>query len=118
MDERHAFRLLDPETGEQVLDLGCGTGRYLTKLGVAGTAPPVGVFSLGMLRVARRRAALGHLVCAELQRDLPFAGCTFDATLCALVGEHLETDLAELVPGAGRLIGTNVLLALRARRPA
>ncbi|MGH3905837.1 MAG: hypothetical protein ACRDTE_16895 [Pseudonocardiaceae bacterium] len=28
-----------------------------------------------------------------------------------------DTDLAESVPEASRLIGTNVLLALRARRP-
>ncbi len=91
MDERHTFALLDPRPGEQVLDLGCGTGRYLTKLSVAGTAHSVGVdFSLGMLRAARRRVSVGHLVCADLQRDLPFAGRTFDATLCALVGEHLE----------------------------
>ncbi len=113
MDERHTFALLDPRAGEQVLDLGCGTGRYLTKLRVAGTAHSVGVdFSLGMLRAARRRVSVGHLVGADLQRALPFAGRTFDAMLCALVGEHLEqlhTTLREsfraLRPG-GRLVFT------------
>lgn len=179
---------------ERVLDLGCGTGRYLQRLASAGARPVGADFSLGMLRAARRRVDAVPLVAADLQQDFPFDDATFDATVCALVGEHLErlhitlreahralrpggrlvftvyhpdlaaagkeanfvrdgveyrlgavrwstgqyvdrltgagfTDietwefpgdeaLAALVPGAHHLHGSNVLLALRARRPA
>lgn len=86
-----------------MLDLGCGTGRYLTKFGVAGTAPPVGVdFSLGMLRAARGRLGLGHLVCADLQRQDPSAPCQDLLYLLALPGRISRTPWA--APASSQLI--------------
>jgi len=54
---------------------------------------PVGLdFSHGMLRVAQRAVPGASLAQADLNREFPVRGGTFDALLSALVSEHL-TDL-------------------------
>ncbi len=90
MDARHTLDVLAPKPGEQILDAGCGTGRHLGSMILAGSNP-VGVdFSRGMLSVARRNYPEVPLVLADLQRPLPFGSERFDAVLCALIGEHLD----------------------------
>lgn len=112
MDSRHALGLLDARPGAGVLDLGCGTGRYLDRLRRSGARPVGTDFSLGMLRVACRRVGTVALVGADLQRGLPFAGARFDAALCSLVGEHLAglhrtmRDTARALRPGGRLVFT------------
>ena len=92
-DERITPRDVEPRPGERILDAGCGTGRYFPKL-IAARSRVTGMdFSAGMLRVARQNHPAVPLVVAELQRSWPFPDGTFDAVLCALVGEHLD-DLA------------------------
>src|SRR5262245_1722465 len=102
--------LLSPGAGEVILDAACGTGRHLRAvLGAGGR--PVGLdLSGAMLRVARRGLPRVPLVQADLGRDLPLRRGTFDAYLCALVGEHLSglprffrEAFAVLKPG-GRLV--------------
>jgi ubiquinone/menaquinone biosynthesis C-methylase UbiE len=89
MDSRHTIKLLAPNSGESILDAGCGTGRNLRPL-VAETRA-VGIdFSYPMLQVARRRLAGAPVALADLQADLPFGNRCFDAVLCALIGEHLS----------------------------
>ncbi len=90
MDLRHTVGLLAPGAGELILDAGCGTGRNLTPLLLAGSTA-VGIdFSHAMLNVARRRLNNAPVAIADLQRALPFGGGVFDAILCALIGEHLS----------------------------
>jgi SAM-dependent methyltransferase len=90
MDARHTIGLLGPKPGERILDAGCGTGRNLARLDASG-ARAVGVdLSTGMLRVARRAVPGVPALCADIQRALPFAAESFDAVLCALIGEHLD----------------------------
>ena len=92
LDARVTPALLQPRAGERILDAGCGTGRAFPALLSSG-ARVCGVdFALGMLRVAQRRFPGVPLAQADLQGHLPFRDAVFDATLCALVGEHL-TDL-------------------------
>lgn len=104
MDQRHALAALRPRAGERVLDAGCGTGRHLRGLLAAGCRVTGVDFSAGMLAVARRRAPGVPLARADLQRGLPFAADTFDAVLCALVGEHLS-DLAACFGEIARVMG-------------
>ena len=89
MDARHTTHLLSPQPGEIILDAGCGTGRNLGPIIAAGSHPIGMDFSLGMLRVARQKHPEVPLVRADLQRKFPFSDCSFDAVLCALIGEHL-----------------------------
>ncbi len=90
MDSRHTINLLSPVNGELILDAGCGTGRNLRPILLAG-ATAIGIdFSHRMLRVARRQLENPSVALGDLQSSLPFPAGTFDAVLCALIGEHLS----------------------------
>jgi ubiquinone/menaquinone biosynthesis C-methylase UbiE len=89
LDRRYTISLLQPQRGERILDAGCGTGRNLKAL-LQRETKPVGLdFSLGMLKVTRRRFASVPLAQANFEDDLPLKKESFEAALCALVGEHL-----------------------------
>jgi len=110
MDRRHTPAFLAPQTGESILDAGCGTGRSLPAIIDAG-ARPVGIdFSVEMLKVAQRRLPGAWLAAADLQRPLPLRSARFDAALCALVGEHLEdlpftfAELRRVLRPGGRFV--------------
>jgi ubiquinone/menaquinone biosynthesis C-methylase UbiE len=90
MDARYTLGVLSPKPGERILDAGCGTGRHLGAMVLAGSSPIGLDFSKGMLSVARRNHPEVPLVLADLQRPLPFEAQRFDAVLCALIGEHLD----------------------------
>jgi len=90
MDARCTLGLLAPRPEEQILDAGCGTGRHFEPMILAGSRL-VGVdFAPGMLRVAQGKYPQVPLVLADLEQPLPFRARSFDAVLCALVGEHLR----------------------------
>ena len=90
MDARFTLDLLDVRAGEHVLDAGCGTGRNTSGLLQRG-ARPVGLdFSKGMLSKARAKYADVRLAQANLEESLPCVSSSFDAAVCALVGEHLD----------------------------
>lgn len=90
MDSRYAIEMLSPQSGELILDAGCGTGRNFGKLQLAGS-DTIGIdFSYGMLNVARRNYSDLPVLLADLDRTLPFETGSFDAVLCALIGEHLS----------------------------
>lgn len=110
MDSRHTIKLLAPASGELILDAGCGTGRNLRPLLLAGSAV-VGIdLSYAMLRVARRRVEGAPVALADLEGGLPFASGAFDAVLCALIGEHLSDlrgvfdEFYRVLKHGGRLI--------------
>ncbi|HSB11469.1 MAG TPA: class I SAM-dependent methyltransferase [Blastocatellia bacterium] len=110
MDSRHTIKLLAPCEGEVILDAGCGTGRNLKQLFSAGSRP-IGIdFSLGMLKVAGREHPDAPLALADLEQPLPFASATFDAVLCALIGEHLSNlssvlgEFLRVLRKGGRLV--------------
>lgn len=110
LDRRHTLDHLRPASGERILDAGCGTGANLRGIVAAGARPFGLDFSLGMLRVARRSLPHVPLAQADLHHPLPLRHERFDAFLCALVSEHLEslqTLFAEafaVVRRGGRLV--------------
>jgi SAM-dependent methyltransferase len=115
MDTRHTLRLLTPTAGERILDAGCGTGRNFETMLRAGSRPAGIDFSLGMLRVARRKYPQIPLLLADLH-SLPLREESFDAVLCALVGEHLE-DLSAACSEFHRVLRLNGRLVFSVYHP-
>jgi ubiquinone/menaquinone biosynthesis C-methylase UbiE len=120
--EREAvFGLLEPMPGERILDVGCGTGRYVLALADRG-ANPVGIEpSAGMLAfaIARCAAYSSPAFARGVAESLPFTSGVFDAaisvTTLEFVGD-LDAALAEaarVTKSGGRL----VLGVLNARGP-
>lgn len=110
MDSRYTIEILVPMRDELILDAGCGTGRNLKQLLMAESRP-VGIdFSLGMLSVAHRKWPDVPIALADLQRPLPFKSESFDAVLCALIGEHLSGlrdvlgEFCRVLKPGGRLV--------------
>ncbi len=107
------LELLGDAAGKDVLDAGCGTGRYALRLAQAGAR----VYGLDaceeMLAVARRKAAE-----AGVQIDfrvgnvtrLPYADASFDILVCALTLCHVAdiqaatNELARVLRPGGRLV--------------
>lgn len=99
-DERYAARELhgvaealaalgQAHAAARVLEVGCGTGRWLEALGPdAGRAFGLDL-SLGMLRQARLRSAAFHLVCGRAAR-LPFRGSAFHVVCCVNAFHHFD----------------------------
>jgi ubiquinone/menaquinone biosynthesis C-methylase UbiE len=89
-EQRYVLPLL-PSLRNRVLDLACGTGRWLTQLSAVGSRTAVGVdLSSAMLRVAGDKKGLSGRV---LQGDclrLPFQPSTFDFSICSFALGHIQ----------------------------
>jgi demethylmenaquinone methyltransferase/2-methoxy-6-polyprenyl-1,4-benzoquinol methylase len=75
---RAVVAALDMRPGERLLDLAAGTGTSSEPFHAAGVLTAACDFSLGMLRVGRRRRPDLPFVAGDATR-LPFADCSFDA---------------------------------------
>jgi len=110
MDSRYTIARLAPKPGELILDAGCGTGRNLKELSLAGSVPIGFDFSHGMLKVARQNNPEVAMALGNLERPLPFGEQTFDAILCSLIGEHLSElfkalrEFHRVLKSSGRLV--------------
>jgi SAM-dependent methyltransferase len=98
--------------GARVVELGCGTGRHVTRILDDGAAAYVGVDgSPGMLAIARARRAdpRARFVEADLATSLPLPDAGFDLALVVLVLEHVRAlaplfgEVKRLLRPAGRL---------------
>lgn len=110
MDARHTIEMLKAQEDELILDAGCGTGRNLGEL-LEANSLPVGIdFSQGMLRVAHDKHPNVPLLVSDLEQTLPFTTSSFDAVLCALIGEHLSVlgfvlrEFYRVLKRGGRLV--------------
>jgi ubiquinone/menaquinone biosynthesis C-methylase UbiE len=91
LEERCLKPLLPGLAGKDVVDLACGTGRWLQYLLSCGVRFVVGIdFSEEMLAQATRRTPLrGGLVCGDCLR-LPLRSSSADLVLCSLALSHLQ----------------------------
>jgi malonyl-CoA O-methyltransferase len=90
-EEAAVLELLPDPVGRRALDLACGTGRYLRRLGAAGAASVAG---LDLSEAMLRRDASPRRVRGDLRR-LPFGPAAFDLVVCGLaLGHVVELDAA------------------------
>ncbi len=101
LEQREMLRLLPPLRDAAVLDLGCGSGRYLSL-----TAPGRARFAVGFdsspAMLARARETGAALVQAALP-SLPLRAGVFDVVLCGLVVGHLP-DLRAVMHEIARVL--------------
>lgn len=105
-EERHLLPLLTDLRNKSVLDLACGTGRWLERVVGQDCESGLGIdCSNAMLRVAgRKRAIRGRLVRADCE-NLPLPGAAFDLAICSFVLGHIQ-DIRPLVRELARVSRT------------
>lgn len=111
LEERHLMSILPDVVGRNVLDVGCGTGRWLARLLARGARSVVGIdLSAAMLSVARRRTAVRDRLVLADAAQLPFQASAFDLVLSSFAVNHIKDlevlvqELARTTKSAGRLL--------------
>lgn len=102
-----AVRALDAHPGDQILDVGCGTGLNFRRMPaeVFGVDP-----SRGLLRVARRR---GKRLAMASAQAIPFPDASFDRVLCTYVLTTVPEwpraldEMARVLRPGGRIVVTD-----------
>jgi ubiquinone/menaquinone biosynthesis C-methylase UbiE len=90
LEERYLLPLFPNIAGKRVLDLACGTGRWLEKLSIAGPVLGVGIdLSPAMLDVAREKSAIRARLAQADCLNLPFKDSVFDLAICSFALEHM-----------------------------
>jgi ubiquinone/menaquinone biosynthesis C-methylase UbiE len=102
-EERHLSPLLTNLRSKSVLDMACGTGRWLEKLVARGCESGVGIDCSGaMLQVAGQKSAIrGRLARADCE-SLPLPSTSFDLAICSFAVGHIR-DLESMVRELGRV---------------
>jgi ubiquinone/menaquinone biosynthesis C-methylase UbiE len=90
-EQRYFESLLPGMHGKNVLDLACGTGRWLEKALACGARSGTGVdCSTAMLRIAGKKSGIhGKLAQADCL-DLPFRPTVFDCAICSFALAHIQ----------------------------
>jgi SAM-dependent methyltransferase len=111
-----ALRSLTQDTGaERILEVGCGTGRWLAEL-QSVIRQVYGIdLSLGMLQQARQRLGSLSLICGHASH-LPFADAMFDLIFCVNAFHHFPQPRA-FVSEARRLLRPGGALAVMGMDP-
>ena len=102
-EERYLRPLLPNLEGKNVLDLACGTGRWLERLLACGARGGAGVdVSRAMLQVAEGKSSIrGKLANADCL-ELPFAPFVFDFAICSFALGHIR-DVRKMVGELARV---------------
>ncbi len=96
-EERCLLPLFPDLRNKRVLDLACGTGRWLERLRARGCESGVGVdCSSAMLRVATAKGGITGRLARATCDHLPFRTAVFDLAICSFALGHIR-DLGMLV---------------------
>ena len=88
LEERAMLQLLPTCAHQRVLDLGCGSGRYLRTLRAQGSRVAVGLDISPEMLARARSVGGGRLVRGDMSA-LPFADVSFDLVVSGLAVGHL-----------------------------
>ena len=118
LEQRCLLPLIPDFAGKCVLDLACGTGRWLEKLLAAKPSLGIGVdLSLPMLQVAQGKATMaGRLARADCLQ-LPFPSDVFDLAVCSFAVEHIK-NLSEVAAEWSRVLKQSADLFITGLHPA
>lgn len=76
----------------RILDVGCGTGRWVRRYLELGHQPTGVDATPGMLRIARQQGTTSPILAGEAFR-LPFPGAAFDCVTDVTVVQHIPVEL-------------------------
>jgi SAM-dependent methyltransferase len=111
-----ALRSLTQDDGaERVLEVGCGTGRWLAELHPVAQQVYGMDLSLGMLQQARQRPESLSLICGHASH-LPFPNAVFDLIFCVNAFHHFPQPRA-FISEARRLLRPGGALAVMGMDP-
>lgn len=90
-EERYLSPLLTDLRGRSILDLACGTGRWLGWSVARGARRAVGVdCSPAMLRIAGQKRVIRHRLVESTCENLPFPAAIFDLAICSFALGHIR----------------------------
>jgi ubiquinone/menaquinone biosynthesis C-methylase UbiE len=105
-EERYLLPLFVDLHSKRILDLACGTGRWLETLIAQGARAGVGIdCSSAMLRVAGKKNAITKRLARADCESLPFRTAVFDLAICSFALEHIR-DLGSMVRELARVTKT------------
>lgn len=109
-EERHLLPLLADLRNKSILDLACGTGRWLERLMSIGGASGVGLDrSEAMLQIARGKGLIAGKLTRAACENLPFRSNVFDLAICSFAIGHIPDvgsmarELARVTRSSGDL---------------
>lgn len=121
LDEAEVEHILEEVAGQELLDVGGGTGRYALGLAASGARVTVIDFSEEMLAKARAKpgAERVRFVAHDVLRPFPFPDRSFDVVLSALVLEHIAVpELPTFFHELGRVARDDGRILVTAMHPA
>lgn len=102
-EQRHLLPLFTDMHSKTILDLACGTGRWLETLMRQDGAWGVGVdCSIEMLRVGVKKSRIAGRLARATCESLPFRAAVFDFAICSFALGHLR-DLSSTVRELARV---------------
>jgi SAM-dependent methyltransferase len=118
LEQRCLLPLLPDVAGKRVLDLACGTGRWLGRLLAAKPALGLGIdLSAAMLAVAQEKAAMAGRLARANCLQLPFLSDVFDLAICSFAVEHIR-NLSEVAAEWSRVLKQPADLFITGLHPA
>lgn len=112
-EERYLTPMLTELQFNSVLDLACGTGRWLQKLLRQNSASGVGIdLSAAMLQIAERKGEMRGRLAQAACENLPIATSAFDLVICSFALGHIP-DLGPVACELKRVTmpGANVFIS-------